>query len=57
MYTIYSRKIWRGIKYGGLVVYLCNCQIKICQYFLLAYIIRMVIPYRTTKFKDTNCQI
>ena len=49
-YTIYSRKIWRG----GLVVYLCNCQIKMHQYFLLAYIIHMLIPYRTTKFKYTN---
>ena len=38
----HSRKSWRGIKFGGLAVYLCNCQIKIRQYFLLTYI-RMVI--------------
>ena len=29
MYTIlYSQKIWWGFKFGGLAVYLCNCQIK-----------------------------
>ena len=38
----HSRKSWLGIKFGGLAVYLCNCQIKIRQYFLLTYI-RMVI--------------
>ena len=27
----YSQKIWWGIRFGGLVVYLCNCLIKICQ--------------------------
>ena len=32
----YSRKIWRGIKFGGLAVYLNNRQIKIRQNFLLA---------------------
>ena len=45
----YSRKIWQVIKLGDLAVYLCNLQIKICQYFILAYI-HMAIPYRTTKF-------
>ena len=49
----YSRKFWRGIKFGGLAVCLCNHQIKICQYFLLAYIC-MAIPYWTTKFKSAN---
>ena len=40
-------------KFGGLAVCLCNHQIKICQYFLLAYI-HMAIPYRTAKFKSAN---
>ena len=44
----YSRKIWRGIKFSSLAVYLCNRQIKICQFFLLAYsagyILSMSIP-------------
>ena len=56
MYVIvllYSRRIWQVIKFGGLAVYLCNCQIKIRQYFILAYI-HMAIPYRTAKFKPTN---
>ena len=42
--VLYSQKIWQGIEFGGLVVCLCNCQIKIYQHFLLAYI-RMAIPY------------
>ena len=49
----YSRKIWRGIKFGGLAVYYYNRQIKIRQNFLLIYI-RMAIPYRTAKFKSAN---
>ena len=49
----YSRKLWRGIKFGSLVVCLSNHQIKIRQNFLLAYI-HMVIPYRAAKFKSTN---
>ena len=36
--------LWQGIKFGGLVVYLCNRQIKIRQYLIPAYI-RKVIPY------------
>ena len=53
---MYSRKIWRGIKFGGLAVYnYYNRQIKIRQNFLLPYnIIRMAIPYRTAKFKSAN---
>ena len=43
----------RGIKFGGLAVYLYNRQIRIRQYFILAYI-RMVIPYRTAKFKSAS---
>ena len=49
----YSRKIWRGIKFGGLAIYYYNRQIKIRQNFLLSYI-RMAIPYRTAKFKSAN---
>ena len=50
---LYSRKNWRGIKFGGLADCLSNRQIIICQNFLLAYI-RMAIPYRTAKFKSAN---
>ena len=40
-------------KFGGLAVYLCKCQIKIHQYFILACIhVCMMIPSRTTKFKS-----
>ena len=46
---LYSRKIWQGIKFGGLAVCLSNCQIKIRQNLLRAYIC-MAIPYRTVKF-------
>ena len=49
----YSRKFWRGIKFGGLVVNLCNRQIKIHQYFILTYI-HVAIQYRTAKFKSAN---
>ena len=52
-YIPYSRKIWWGIKFGGLAVYYYNRQIKFRQIFLLAYI-RMAIPYRTAKFKSAN---
>ena len=31
----------------------CDRQIKICQYFLLAYI-HMMTPYRTAKFKSAD---
>ena len=46
-------KFWRGIKFGGLAVHAYKYQIKVRQYFLHAYI-RMVIPYRTTKFNSAN---
>ena len=52
-YIQYSWKIWQEIKFSGLVVCLCNCQIKICQYFLLTYI-HMAIPYQTAKFRSAN---
>ena len=45
---LYSRKIWW---FGSLSR---NCQIKLRQYFILAYIIRMAIPYRIAKFKFAN---
>ena len=53
LHVPYSRKIWQGIKFGGLAVSACDRQIKIRQYFILAYI-RMAIPYRTAKFKSAN---
>ena len=50
----YSQKIWRGIKFnwrfGSLA---CDRHIKICQYFMLAYI-HMAIPFQTAKFKSVN---
>ena len=49
----YSQKIWREIKFGGLVVYITSAKLKIRQNFLLTYI-RAAIPYRTAKFKSTN---
>ena len=49
----YSRKFWRGIKFGGLADRLSNRQIKIRQNFLLAYI-HMAILCRTAKFKSAN---
>ena len=41
----YSQKIWRGIKFGGLAVCLCNRQIKIRQNFLLVYICSELARY------------
>ena len=56
MYTVpYSWKIWRGIKFGDLAIYY-NCQIKICQNFLLTYIC-MAIPYWIAKFKSASITI
>ena len=49
----YSRKIWLGIKFGSLVVYIPTAKLKSAKNFLLAYIC-IVIPYRTAKFKSTN---
>ena len=49
-----SYRVWWGIIFGGLVVYLCNHQIKIRYYFLLAYIIHVVIPYQPAKLKSAN---
>ena len=33
----YSWKVWQGIKFGGLIVCLHNCEIKIYQISLLTY--------------------
>ena len=52
-YISYSQKIWQGIKFGGLVLHLCDHHIKIRQYFMLAYI-RMVILTETPTLKSTN---
>ena len=43
---LYSRKNWRGIKFGGLADCLSNRQIKIRQNFLLAYTYGDPIPNR-----------
>ena len=43
----YSRKIWWGIKFGGLAVYITTAKISYTH-------IRMAIPCRTTKFKFAN---
>ena len=42
-YTYYRLHVAR--KFGGLTVYLHNCQIENCKYFILAYNICMMIPY------------
>ena len=34
---LYRWKIWRGIQFGGLAVYLYDRQIKIRQYYMLEY--------------------
>ena len=54
MSALISNTLYRiAGKFGGLAIYLNNCQIKIRQNFLLAYI-RVVIPYRTAKLKSAN---
>ena len=51
----YNWKIWWGIKFGGLVVHLCDHQIKIHQYFILTNnIIHMVILIPNCQFKSAN---
>ena len=50
-HILYSWKIWQVIKFGSLAVYLWDNQIKIHQYFILAYT-HMTIPYRTAKFNS-----
>ena len=55
-YLPYSQKIWRGIKFGGLAVYITIAKLKICQNFLLSCI-RMAIPYLIAKFKSANILI
>ena len=48
----YSRKIWRGIKFGGLAVYITTTKLKSAK---ISYLhICMEIPYQTTKFKSAN---
>ena len=42
--TMYIYCIAGNFKFGGLAVYLCNRQ----------FIVRMMIQYRTTKFKSAN---
>ena len=51
---LYGRKIWRGTKFGCLVVYMyiTTAKLKSAKVsYLHTYIYtRMVIPYRTAKF-------
>ena len=53
MYYRIARKFAGEYKFNDLVVYLCNCQIKTRQHFLLEHIC-MAIPYWTAKFKSAN---
>ena len=50
---LYSRKIWWGIKFGGLVGYVTTTKLKSAK-ISYSHIIRMVILYRTGKFKSAN---
>ena len=50
-YYNYSQKIWWGIKFGSVVVYLYDYQNANISYLC---IIRMAIPYQTAKFKSAN---
>ena len=55
--VLYSRKIWRGIKFGSLAVYSITTKLKstkISYSHNLTVYIHMAIPYRTTKFKYAN---
>ena len=53
VYYRIARKFAGEYKFSDLAVYLCNCQIKIRQHFLLAHICK-AIPYRTAIFKSAN---
>ena len=50
-----SQKIWRGIKFGGLVVFRRNRQIKIRQNLYRVHVC-MAILFQTAKFKSANTQ-
>ena len=50
----YNWKIWRGIKFGSLAVYLTAAKLKSTNISYLHNYVCMVIPYRTTKFKSAN---
>ena len=50
----YSRKIWWGIKVGGLAVYITTAKLKFAKFSYLHIYIIMAIPYRTAKFKSAN---
>ena len=51
--TVYSRIIWRGIKFGSLADRPLYCQIKYLQNLFRAYI-HMTMLYRSTKLKSAN---
>ena len=48
----YSRKIWRGIKFGGLAVCLRTAKLKSAKFFRVH--VRMAILYHTAKFNSNN---
>ena len=52
MHVAYS---WRGIKFGGLAVYIITAKLKSAKIsYSHIQCIRMAIPYRTAKFKFAN---
>ena len=56
-FTIFSRKIWWGLKIWRFDSSCHNCQIKIHQYFCYMHIheyIHVIITYRITKLKSAN---
>ena len=48
---LYSQKIWRGIKFGGLAVCIKTAKLKSAKLF---YTCMYIWRYHTTKFKSTN---
>ena len=46
---LYSRKIWRGIKLGGLVIYITTAKLKSAK---ISY--SYIYVWRSAKFKSAN---
>ena len=53
-YIPYGQNILRGIKFGGLAVYITTANLKSAKISYLHNYIRMAIPYRIAKFKSAN---
>ena len=51
----YSRKYWRGIKFGGLAVLEANLQIKISQYIHCSPIIALSTCAKSRQIEDLPC--